>query len=118
LAINYILKCSAQRYIAASNEEWLYPEKRIRQLLWSKVSDRYSLGPDPRKVSFTTGIVAVGGSGGSFGTNEYGHYELDHPRAEVLRKVEWKTFQAAKEAWNERDRVLGREAPTDLRAYW
>jgi hypothetical protein len=29
LRINYILKRRATRYIAAAEEEWLYPEKRV-----------------------------------------------------------------------------------------
>lgn len=66
---------------------------------------------DPRKVSFTTAIFTGGGKGSSFGTNEYGHYDIDHPRAKKLRDIEWNTFQAAKQAWNERDRRAGREPP-------
>ena len=118
IAINHILKCSAQRYIAASKEEWLYPEKSLYQKFWPKIIDRYALGPDPRKTSFTTGTLAGGGSGGSFGTNEYGHFQLDNPRAEKLRKIEWTTFQAAKQAWDERDRRLGKQPPADIRDYW
>lgn len=30
LAINYILKKRAARYIAAAEKEWLYPETRLR----------------------------------------------------------------------------------------
>lgn len=118
IAINHILKTNAVRYVAAASKEWLYPEDRIKNKFWSKLGDRYFLGPDPRKVSFTTAIFTGGGSGGSFGTNEYGHYDIDHPRAKKLRNVEWKTFQAAKEAWNERDRKAGRSPPEDLREYW
>ena len=67
--------------------------------------------PDPRKVSFSTAIITGGGKGPSLGTNEYGHYDIDNPRAKALREVEWRTFQAAKKAWDERDRRAGREPP-------
>ena len=118
LAINHILKSSAAKYIASDVEESLYPERRLKQKLWSKLNDSYFLGPDPRKVSFTTGIFSGGGSGPSLGTNEYGHYNIDHPRAKALRAIEWKTFQAAKGAWDQRDRRAGREPPADLHNYW
>ena len=111
LAINYVLKTNALRYIAAPNKEWLYPEDRLQERFWSKLGGKYFLCPDPRRVSFTTGIVAGGPGGRMAGTNEYGHWELDDPRAQKLRDVEWKTFQAAKQAWNEWDRLAGREPP-------
>lgn len=34
LAINYILKSRAHKYIAAAKEEWLYPEKRLKKKDW------------------------------------------------------------------------------------
>lgn len=109
VAINYILKSHARRYIASSNQEWLYPEKILTERNWHKLGgSRFFLQPDPRLVSFTTAIIS-GGKKGSWGYNEYGHFDLDGPRARKLRAVEWKTFQAAKQAWNERDRRAGRE---------
>lgn len=111
LAINHVLKSNATRYIAAPVEEWLYPERRLKQKFWTKLGGQYFLCPDPRKVSFTTAIFTGGGKGPSFGTNEYGHYDIDHPRAKKLRDIEWNTFQAAKQAWDERDRRAGREPP-------
>jgi hypothetical protein len=111
IAINHVLKTQATRYVAAATEEWLYPERQLKQKFWSKLGGRYFLHPDPRKVSFSTAIIAGGGSGPPLGTNEYGHFNLDNPRAVALREVEWKTFQAAKAAWDERDRRAGREPP-------
>lgn len=118
VALNFILKSSALRYIAAPQKEWLHPEDRVTSRFWPKVIAGHALGPDPRKVSFTTAIFTGGGSGPSLGTNEYGHYDIDHPRAKKLREVEWKTFQGAKAAWDERDRRLGRAPPADLKDYW
>jgi len=109
VAINHILKCHAKRYIAASNPEWLYPERALTERNWPKLGGhRFALQPDPRLVSFTTATIS-GGPKGSWGYNEYGHFDLDGPKATALRKVEWKTFEAAKQAWDERDRRAGRE---------
>ncbi len=49
--------------------------------------------PDPRKVSFTTAIVSGNDKGKAWGFNEYGHFDLDGPRAKKLREVEWRTFR-------------------------
>lgn len=111
LAINHVLKSNATRYIAAPVKDWLYPEQHLKQKLWSKLGGRYFLCPDPRKVKFTTAIISGGGKGPPLGTNEYGHYDIDHPRAKKLREIEWNTFQAAKRAWDDRDRRAGREPP-------
>lgn len=111
LAINYVLKTNAGRYVAATREEWLYPERRLKDRFWSKLGGPYFLCPDPRKVSFSTAIFTGGEKGPSLGTNEYGHYDIDNPRAKALREVEWRTFQAAKAAWDEKDRRAGREPP-------
>lgn len=109
VAINHILKSHARRYIAATNEAWLYPERALTERSWPKLGgSKFFLHPDPRLASFTTAIIS-GGDKGSWGFNEYGHFDLDGPRAKALRKVEWRTFEAAKLAWDERDRRAGRE---------
>lgn len=118
IAINYVLKSNARRYIAASDQTWLYPEKKLKNRFWPKIGGKYFLMPDPRKVRFTTAILVGYKNGGAWGVNEYGHQDLDGPRAEALRRVEWKTFQTAKEAWDERDRLTGRGPPVDLQEYW
>lgn len=94
-------------------------ERHLKTLFWPKLGGKYFLHPDPRKVSFSTAIIS-GGPKGAMGFNEYGHFDLDGPRAQELRKVEWRTFQAAKDAWDERDRRAGRVPPTmaDLKDYW
>lgn len=111
VAINHVLKTHARRYIAAPNKEWLYPERCLQERFWAKLGGKFFLHPDPRKVSFTTGILIGHKDGSAWGTNEYGHFNLDGPRAQKLRAVEWDTFQAAKQAWDERDRRAGREPP-------
>lgn len=109
VAINHLLKVHASRYIASSNPEWLYPEKALTERSWPKLGgSRFALQPDPRLVSFTTAIIS-GDDHGGWGYNEYGHFDLDSAQAKELRAAEWKTYQAAKLAWDERDRRAGRE---------
>lgn len=50
--INLIIKKRAYRYIAAAEEEWLYPEKKVSTNQWNQLGDGYLLMPDPRSVSF------------------------------------------------------------------
>lgn len=111
IAVNHVLKTNSLRYVASSSEGSLQPEKRLKEKFWSKVGGPYFLHPDPRKVSFTTAIFTGGGKGPSLGTNEYGHYDIDNKRARALREVEWRTFQAAKASWDEKDRRAGRTPP-------
>jgi hypothetical protein len=49
--INYIIKRRAHRYIAAGQEEWLYPEKHIKVSDWNKFGNGYLCMPDPRSMS-------------------------------------------------------------------
>ena len=118
IAINYVLKTGASRYVGATEIEWLHPERHIRKTPWPKLAGKHFLSPDPRKVSFTTSMIAGFNGGGGWGTNEYGHRDLHGPKARALRNVEWGTFQAAQRAWDERDRIAGREKPQDLADYW
>ena len=73
LQINYITKRRAHRYIAAAEQEWLYPEKRVSTDHWKKLGDGYLLMPEPRLVHMGGEIVIgyKGGGGDSF--SEYGH---------------------------------------------
>jgi hypothetical protein len=111
LAINLVLKTMARRYVAAARREWLYPEAGLQERTWSRLGGKHFLMPDPRLVSFTTSTLVGFKDGGAWGTNEYGHQNPDDPRAIALRKTEWHTFQAHKRAWDERDRVAGRQPP-------
>ena len=93
--INYVIKQRARRYIAAGEEEWLYPERHIPTLQWDQLGDGYLFMPDPRGVPFTSGIQ-MGYTGGQVETyDEYGHvpgqpgFRADEPRAD-----EWRTSLA------------------------
>lgn len=71
--INFILKRRADRYIAAENEEWLYPERHLRHDHWRKLGDGYLLMPDPRHVRMG-GEMTIGFTNGKYDRfSEYGH---------------------------------------------
>jgi hypothetical protein len=55
--INFIIKKRAYRYIAAAEEEWLYPERHIPSEHWRKLDDRYLVMPDPRSVTVSEEII-------------------------------------------------------------
>ncbi|WP_201462936.1 DUF4238 domain-containing protein [Brevundimonas aurantiaca] len=73
LEINFIIKRRADRYIAAAEKEWLYPERRVRCDHWRRLGDGYLLMPDPRHVRMG-GEITVGYDGGGYDHfSEYGH---------------------------------------------
>lgn len=102
LAVNYIQKMLAKRYIASADKAWLYPENHLKSRHWSKLGDRFFLHPDPRKMPFSTGIAAGGGQGPPVARDEYGHHDMNDPKAEAQRRREWRTFHAWREAWTTR----------------
>jgi hypothetical protein len=55
--INFIIKKRAFRYIAAAEEEWLYPEKELITQHWDRLGKGYLLMPEPRAVPFSSEIV-------------------------------------------------------------
>jgi hypothetical protein len=70
--INYIIKRRALRYVAAAQQEWLYPENVIPSTHWRKLDDRYLLMPDPRSLVLG-GEILIGYEGGhSEAFDEYG----------------------------------------------
>lgn len=109
-AINYIIKKRARRYIAAGQKEWLHPERFLKTTMWDNLGNRFFLMPDPRKVSFSTGIFVGYKDGSAWGIDEYGRRPReDDPRIEAQRNLEWKTFQKAKKAWETEFGQLTRE---------
>jgi hypothetical protein len=100
LRINYILKKRATRYLAAAEEEWLYPERRVSTIEWGDLDNDWFLLPHLWKVQFTTGIFAGGGSGPPFAADEYGR----HPgqagyEDKRMREKEWTTRELARHEW-------------------
>lgn len=100
LQINLITKRRACRYIAAAEEEWLYPEQLVSTDHWKKFGDGWLLMPEPR-VEQMGGDVFVGFTGGgSTGFGPYGHRpgqagfedeERENRESETLErfKAEW-----------------------------
>jgi hypothetical protein len=70
--INFIIKRRAQRYVAAAERDWLYPERAIPSTHWRKLDDRYLLMPAPRSLTLG-GEIFIGYKGGhSEAFDEYG----------------------------------------------
>lgn len=70
--INYIIKRRSHRFIAAGQEDWLYPERHVKLGDWSKFQHGYLCMPDPRSMTLG-GSVLIGYKGGrSDSFDEYG----------------------------------------------
>lgn len=87
--INFIIKSRAYRYVAAAKEEWLYPEKYVSEPDWSKYGNGYLLMPDPRGVTYTSGIFFGNKNGTGSAFDEYGRrpgeagYRIDRDGADA-----------------------------------
>jgi len=93
--INFIIKKRAYRYIAAAEEEWLYPEQHIPSEHWRKLNDRYLLMPDPRSLIFGGEIMIGYKGGGSDVFDEYGRRPWQKSfKDKTLADREWRTFHA------------------------
>lgn len=62
--INFIIKNRAQRYIAASCEDWLYPEQYVSKSDWPSFGGGFLAMPDPRGVMYNAQTI-VGFADGS-----------------------------------------------------
>jgi hypothetical protein len=100
LRINLIMKKRATRYIAAAEEEWLYPERRASTAEWSRLDDDWFLFPNLYKVSFSGGIYAGNANGSTWAADEYGRHP-NHPnyRDKKLHDQEWVAHQRTKKEW-------------------
>jgi hypothetical protein len=100
LRINLIMKRRATRYIAAAEEEWLYPEKRVSIQHWSKLDDDWFLFPHPWKVTFTSGMAAGYSDGRKWAADEYGYHPGDPNYDDQRRRQkEWDLHQKVQRAW-------------------
>ena len=100
LRINLILKLRATRYIAAAEEEWLYPEKRVSAQHWSKLDEDWFLFPHLWKVPFVSGMAVGFSGGGSWAVDEYGYRpgERNYDNKQ-RRQKEWDLREKAQRAW-------------------
>ena len=103
LRINLILKRWAKRYIAAPNQESLYPERKVGNIHWTKLDHDWFLFPNLWKVQFTTGIMVGYRGGGAWGMDEYGRNPW-HPgyQDEARRKFEHRRTTEGKNEWAKR----------------
>ncbi len=100
LRINYILKRRASRYIAAAEEEWLYPERHASTTDWSKLDDDWFLLPHLYKVPFTSEILVGYKDGSSWAMDEYGRHPGNPKyKDEELHEREWIAHEQAKREW-------------------
>ena len=101
--INYILKRRATRYVAASEEEWLFPERHISTTDWEKLDDDWFLLPHLWKISFTAEVVLGRDDGSFWAADDYGRYP-GNPGFKDKRQHEsdWVTAQHAKQEWAKR----------------
>lgn len=112
LAINYIIKRRARRYIAAGHEDWLFPERHLRVTMWDKLGGAFFLRPDPRKVPFSTAMFVGFKDGRSWGVDEYGRTPKDNdPGQNAVRDRERASLQKSKQLW---DRRFGKLSPGEL----
>ncbi len=93
--INFIIKRRADRYVAAAEKEWLYPETKFPKGRWDQLGDGYLLFPDPRTASFGGQFVAGWDDGRSYACDEYGR-EPGQPgyRQQEINEREWNSFHA------------------------
>ncbi len=93
----------ATKYIAAADEESLYPERRVGNIHWTNLDSDWFLLPNPWKVGFTTGIMVGYKGGGARGMDEYGRNPW-HPnyQDEERRTFERRRRHVAEREWAKR----------------
>jgi hypothetical protein len=93
--INFVIKKRAYKYIAAVQEDWLYPENNIRTQNWDKLGNGYLFMPDPRSVTFSSEIVIGYKNNRADWFDAYGRkpWQADYDD-KAQDKMEWETFHA------------------------
>ncbi|HET9741870.1 MAG TPA: DUF4238 domain-containing protein [Terriglobales bacterium] len=117
LRINHIVKKRAVRYVAASHEDWLYPERHVSTSDWTTLDDDWFLLPNLWRIHFTRQITIGHADGRVTTLDEYGRRPWQRGyRDERQRDREWETFEAAKREWAKK-RVGKSRARTDERVH-
>ncbi|MCJ7421872.1 DUF4238 domain-containing protein [Sphingomicrobium astaxanthinifaciens] len=87
LKINFIMKSRAYRFVAASEGDWLFPEKRLGTTHWSSFGKEWLLMPEPRNL-FMGGETYVGYQNGrSEAWGPYGHKPWEREFKNERRKA-------------------------------
>jgi len=104
LAVNYILKSRAQRYIAAAEVDWLYPEKCLKKKDWSKL-DKVFISKSIKLLG-RDGEIFIGGKDGKLlaTQDEFGRkpkskkeWEEKEKQAQAMREHVMKLLSKEKE---------------------
>jgi hypothetical protein len=90
-----VIKKRAYKYIAAAQEEWLYPEEKINTQHWDKLGNGYLFMPDPRSVTFSSEIVFGYDNNRADWFDAYGRKPWQKGYDDKSQhKMEWETFHA------------------------
>jgi hypothetical protein len=93
--INYIIKQRAYRYVAAAEEDWLYPERHLRTQYWDRLGYGYLLMPDPRSTRFGGEMVIGYKDGKSDAFDAYGRKPWQKGYdSKAEQAIEWDTYHA------------------------
>jgi hypothetical protein len=103
LRINHILKQRATRYIAAASPDWLYPERHLNGIHWTKLDNDWFLLPHLCEVKFTSQILVGYKDGSAWGMDEY-RRNPGHPffNDEERRSSEFQRSEQGKSEWSKR----------------
>jgi len=99
IAVNYVIKSRALRFIASPQEEWLYPERHLKSTHWPKLGGGLLFMPDPRELSLGGQVIFGGFPDGrpSEIWDEYGHRpwepEFDDARRQEEERRTFYAFQ-------------------------
>lgn len=97
LEMNYIIKRRAYRYVAAAQEEWLYPERRLNNIAWADLGEGLLLMPDPRSMVFSGRVIVGHNDGRHSSWDEYGLLPGQKGFADQQRfDEEWRSFHRFK----------------------
>lgn len=107
IKVNFIIKNRADKYICASNKEFLYPEKMNKHIDWNNIGKNDFLLPDPRDLSFSTQWVIGNDDGFVCGGNEYGQ-PFDNDKTIVCRDKENAVLQERRLYYDRRYGPLNR----------
>jgi hypothetical protein len=82
--INYIIKRRAHRYVAAAQEDWLYPDRDLPTTHWRILDDRYLFMPDPRDLHLGGEVMIRYKDGRSAAFDEYGRrpWQADYKKTD------------------------------------
>lgn len=102
LVVNRIIKLRAYRFIAAGEEEWLYPERRTH-MTWREVGERSVLMPDPRPLTPNAEVIMGYTSGAMAAMDAYGRLPGQPGYAEEMTSDdEWGPLRRWQDEFTER----------------